>query len=62
MDGYNQTDTNPFIFQNIGVSVIRTSDLGSIIFICHGCDALMSMFVLVCLLSDTQSHGTSIAV
>lgn len=62
MDGYNSPDKNPFIFPNIWGGVIRTSDLGSIIFTCHDYDALMSMFVLVRLLSDTQSHGTSIAV
>lgn len=39
-----------------------TSDLGSIIFTCPGHDVVMSMFLLVRLLGDTQSHGTSIAV
>lgn len=56
MDGWD------FIFPNIWDDVIRTLALGSIIFTCHDHDGLMSMFVLVCLLTDTQSHGTSIAV
>lgn len=36
--------------------------LSLIILTYHDHDALMDMFVLVCLFGDTQSHGTSIAV
>lgn len=51
-----------FTFPNIWGGVIMTSALRSIISTCHDHDGLISMFVLLRLLSDTQSHGTSIAV